>query len=157
MNTDLHAALRTSWKLLVRHLGGGEATASCTRVLASRISEYGSAGSGRFVPLDVVLDAELVAGEPIVTRAMARMQGFALVPVTARGPGRLADEMSRIGRDVGDLFGNAAQALAGEKVPPARLGQMIADIEDLQSVLPEALATLQALAARGDATTGAGQ
>jgi hypothetical protein len=136
------AALKTGWKLLVRDLGGVDAVAAATRATRSLASEYGNVHSERFVPVDVVLEAEVIGGSPHVTAALARAQGFELLPVVVRLDGTLAKELARIGRDIGDLFTRAANALGGGEISEADRAGMVRDLDDLRRTAAEALMLL---------------
>jgi len=134
----VYAATKTAWKLLVSHLGGGEAVAACTRATRSMVSDYGNVHSERFVPVDVLLDAETVAGEPLVTAALARAQGYELIPVTPTSETDLAIKMARLGSDVSDLFAQIAAHLAGAALSPAQRAKALADLADLRLVAHQA-------------------
>lgn len=140
----LYNGLKTSWKLVVADLGGIEAAAACTRVGKSVIAEYGAITSERFVPIDVVADAEAIGGRAHVTAALARAIGCELVPVEARGSGDLAVVLSEIGRDAGRLFATAALALADGAVSPSEREDMIRELDALRRVAGEAQAVLRA-------------
>lgn len=142
MRDSAVTALKTGWKLVVRDLGGVEAVASATRATRSLASEYGNVHSERFVPVDIVLDAELIGGSPHVTAALARTQGFELLPVVARSDGTLAKELARIGRDISDLFTRAANALGGGEIGEADRAGMVRDLDDLRRTAAEALMLL---------------
>ncbi len=119
MRNSAVTALKTGWKLVVRDLGGVEAVAAATRTTRSLASDYGNVHSERFVPVDVVLEAELIGGSPHVTAA----------PV-------------RIGRDISDLFTRAANALGGGEINDADRAGMVRDLDDLRRTAAEALMLL---------------
>lgn len=135
---QVYAATKTAWKLLVGRLGGTEAVASCTRATRSMASDYGNIQSERFVPVDVLLDAEAVAGEPLVTAALARAQGYELIPVSPVSDCDLAIELARMGADNADLFAQVSAHLAGAPLTPAQLGKALADLNDLRLVIARA-------------------
>lgn len=63
----------------VRNVGGSN-FANDTRVVESKLSEYGNPAIERqFMPIDVVADLERVLGYPIITEHLAQMQGFRVV------------------------------------------------------------------------------
>jgi hypothetical protein len=139
---QVYAGVKTAWKLLVQRLGGGEAAASCTRATRSMASDYGNIHSDRFVPVDVLLDAESVAGEPLVTAALARAQGYELVPITPVSEAILAVEVARLGADVADLFAQIASHLAGAPLSDVQRARALADLSDVKQVVIRAEAIL---------------
>jgi hypothetical protein len=134
----VYAAVKTAWKLLVGRLGGGEAVASCTRAARSLVSDYGNIHSDRFVPVDVLLDAETVAGEPLVTAALARAQGFDLVPISAVSESDLAVEVARLGADVADLFAQISAHLGGAPLSDTQRAKALLDLSQLKLVAARA-------------------
>ena len=64
---------------------GASAFAGMSRVKAAELSKYASQADDRTMPIDVLLDAELVAGNPIVSRLLVEMQGFRIVPIEVEG------------------------------------------------------------------------
>lgn len=135
--------LKTAWKLLVDDLGGVEATAAVTRVSSKgRISEYGALHTDRFPAIDVVLDAEHVAGEPRVTAALARALGYALTPVEPRGAGDLSVLLAELGRDVASLFADAATALRHTDLTDEERMRLARDLDEVSCAAAEARARL---------------
>lgn len=129
-------ALKTAWKVLVRGLGGIDATASCVRVARSQVAAYGDVNNPeRFAPVDVVAAAEEVLGDCPVTRALAAAAGYALVPVSPPGQGELAAILSRFGRDEGDIFARALPYLNGAPIPETEREALLADCRDATGAL----------------------
>jgi hypothetical protein len=138
-----YAALKTGWKLLVLALGGVDAVAACTRATRSLASEYGSPNSDRFPPLDVVLDAETVAGEPHVLAVLARLAGYELVPTMAHRSGTLAAELQHVAASSATLFQDAAAALEHPTLSPAERERLAVDLDRLVRAAREAHAALR--------------
>lgn len=134
---DKMLALKTATKLLIHAVGGLEAAASACRVSVSVLSEYQSRNHPeRMMPVDVALQLEAVAGEAVVTGAMARLQGLSL--------GRPAEgEVPAIGRAVALVARQAGAAAAtfldahsdghldaGERAELRRLVETVRDSAD---------------------------
>ncbi len=130
-------ALKTTWKCLVQNVGGLDATAACTRVNASLLSQYGNVYGERFAPVDVILDVETIAGDPLVTAALARAQGYLLVPVAPRGADALSVRLAEIGRDVAALFATAAGALARDQPTEAERDALARELDEVARVATE--------------------
>lgn len=84
-------ALKRATGRLVKAVGGQEAAVAFTRLHRHQVlSDYANPAADhaeRFAPIDVIADLEGIthgtAGHPVVTRALARAAGFALVPLPA--------------------------------------------------------------------------
>lgn len=113
LNQISYRALKTAVKNLVSNLGGQEAAGSVTRVRHQAISDYASHQKTEiFAPVDVVLDLEASLGDPIVTRHLARSQGFELFRLTAGADVPVDAQMATaIGEEFGDLMRQAGKAL----------------------------------------------
>lgn len=134
--------LKSVFKRVIDDVGGIDAMAGFTRVGRSQLDSYSNRFVPKFAPIDVVLDAEKIGQTPHVTTALARAQGYELVRVENRGADRLAVELARIGRDIGDLFANATTLLAGGKVSDKERLALIADLDDLGRASREAVILL---------------
>ncbi|MFN7340227.1 MAG: hypothetical protein ACK5VI_03995, partial [Opitutia bacterium] len=82
-----------------------------------------------FLAIDMVLDLERAAADPIVTRYLAAQQGFALVQQAALG-GDFIGQVVKLSREYGELSAAFAQAHADD-------GKLSA--EDFQGLALEAL------------------
>lgn len=131
-------ALKTASRLLVSDLGGVDAFSSCTRATRSMASEYGNPASDRFIPVDVLLDAETIAGTPHVTATLARLLGYALIPVEPRAAGDLSVALAEIGRDVAALFATAALALAHGAPTEQERQELQRELSEVGRVVAEA-------------------
>ena len=139
-----YAGLKTGTRLLLRDLGGIDAAASCSRVGRSLWSDYASPHSDRFIPVDVVIDAEAIAGTPHVTAAMARALGYELVPLLARPRGELGDALARISTGVGALFATVAAAFSDGALSAAERDALARDLDAVVRLAGEARCLLRA-------------
>ena len=128
---EAYNAVKTGWKLLVRDIGGVDAVAACTRASRSLVSEYGNPASDRWVPADTILDAETIAGRPLVTAALARAGGFALMPITPRSAGELAAKMAEIARYAAELFATSAIALTHPRLAENEREALCRELDEL--------------------------
>lgn len=85
-NEHQRGALKNAFKHLLRLAGNGE-FAAMTRVNAPALSKYGSISEpDNHAPIDVILDAELQAGSPVIATFLANCQGYELVKRKQTGP-----------------------------------------------------------------------
>lgn len=83
---DQRATLKTAFRLLARQIGKLDyITAAVTRLTPGCLSKAGNATEDYFAPIDAVLDLEIAAGRPVVTEALARLQGYRLELMSEAG------------------------------------------------------------------------
>ncbi|WP_414901134.1 phage regulatory CII family protein [Rhizobium cremeum] len=75
------ARLKASTRAAIIAAGKAKQLAACSRVNEPQISRYVGGDYPDFMPLDVILDCELLAGQPVMTAALADMLGYRLVPI----------------------------------------------------------------------------
>ncbi len=101
------------------------------------------------MPADVVLDLELCGNDPLITRELARLQGFVLLPMEL-GEGDVARALAEVAKDCGKTLSDALTALGGG-LTLAETDLLIGDLCDLSNAVGLALGVLQnrGLAQRG--------
>lgn len=123
------AALKAKTRALVRAAGGVESAASVSRVAKSRMSDGGNPGQpDYFLPLDAVLDLELDTGQPVVTTALAQMQGYYLERIDAAPPPptiNLLRETTEASRHLGFWSGAVLSALEDGRLSDGELEDLI--------------------------------
>jgi hypothetical protein len=127
--SSLWLGLKTVSRALVQQVGGVEAGAACCRGSKTTLAAcYDPHTPDRFLAIDMVLDLERAAADPIVTRYLAAQQGFALVQQAALG-GDFISQVVKLSREYGELSAAFAQAHADGKL----------SAEDFQGLALEAL------------------
>ena len=130
-----YAALKNAFRRACQQAGGGlREIAGMTRLSSAQLSRFGDISSDQFAPADVMLDIDSLAGAPIITRALAGMLGYDLVPagqpvVAACFSQHLAD----LARESGDAVTGLATALADGKLTPRELADIDRDLSDLDA------------------------
>lgn len=144
------AALKTAVRLTIQRLGGLDAAATCTRVGRSNLSDYGSlAHLDRHIPADVILDLELIAGEPHITAALARAQGYRLEPVAARQTGDVVTPAQRLMRAAAELSNQLLDALEDHSISPAERDGLMATAGLARQAADAVMASLHAAPEQG--------
>lgn len=150
-----YAAIKNAVRRALRQAGGGlRELAGLTRLSAAQLSRFGDLNSDQWVPLDVALDLDSLAGEPVITRALAELLGYDLVPSTAVvAQGRLMEHLAGLARESGDVMASISMALADGKLTPNELAQIEANLADLDAQVQAARATVRAkiMMLRGEA------
>ncbi len=145
-----HAALKTAVLVVVRKLGGLDAAATCCRVGATNLQQYGSqAHPDRHIPADVILDLEAIAGEPIITAALARAQGYRLEPVTVRTSGDVISPAQRLMRASAELSNQLLDALEDQTISPAERDSLLAQAELARAAADAVMASLRPMQEQG--------
>lgn len=107
-------AIKTALHLLVARLGGVESAAAVIGRNPGRISDATNRGRPDMLPADQVVALEAVAGEPLVTAAMARGLGFRLMrdgPAAAE-PAHIPARLGAVAADLGALMQTLSNSLA---------------------------------------------
>lgn len=142
-----YARIKAATRGLVDATGGPEAASHITRFDKGRLSRVGALHEGAFMPLDVVADLEADCGQPIVTRALADLAGFWLMPKPGTRVPERADWVAMlggIGSAAGGLIGELSDALADDGKVDAREAKAIrAGLIEAQRVLNELDAALK--------------
>lgn len=136
--------LKAATRELVETVGGNVQAAKITRVAGSLISRYGSPQDTMQMPIDVIADLEGECGEPIVTRVLAEMNGFVLVPRASieRPNGAIDAAPPKITRGIGEVLiktgeamrdGIITEAEAADIEPVAR--EVLADVTEFAGAL----------------------
>ncbi|MCW4114769.1 hypothetical protein NPA31_007305 [Aurantimonas sp. MSK8Z-1] len=114
------AALKIAVGQLVDRIGGLESARAVLGLALSLISSYRSpAAEERHLPVDRLLDLELAAGEPIVTRFLANAHDCDLVPRGTAAALRDHVEMTDVAaliRDSGAVEANLLVAMADGRI-----------------------------------------
>lgn len=151
--TEIHAAqvacLKTATQAAIRHLGGVEAAASCTRVGKTQISEYQNRNSAHIAPIDVAVALDVFAQEPHILAAMAMIEGYALLPI-AFGEGCAATAMGDVAASASGTLTAALRALADGRIDRSEAQDLSQRLSHLIRISTDALQKMQALAFRAD-------
>jgi hypothetical protein len=95
---DTYKRLKRRTEKLINLCGGLVDAAEETRAGKSSLANYADsrehgAAANLWAPIDVIADLEQAAGEPLVTRELARLAGYDLLPLAGSADGGL-DPMS---------------------------------------------------------------
>lgn len=85
---DTYKRLKRQTEKLIELCGGLVAAAEETRAGKSSLANYADGrdhcqGATQWAPIDVIADLEHAAGQPLVTKALAALAGYDLVPMAA--------------------------------------------------------------------------
>lgn len=105
-------ALKAASMILVEKAGGVARAAALTSTSHSRLSEAASPWhDNRWLSLIHIADLECVAGEPVITRVLAELSGFVLVPNDATRPQDFHQHLAHIIIETSDVEKLLATAL----------------------------------------------
>jgi hypothetical protein len=131
--------IKAAFRQLVKQAGGQESAASITRVSGHQtIGRYCRPQDAQHAPLDVVADLERDTGDAIVTRALADLAGFILVPkpLGEGAPSHISvTELGTIAKETGEVITNLGMALADGKITPAEATQVRGEIREAMEAL----------------------
>lgn len=138
-----YAAIKAATRKLVSHAGGPVAASAVTRGGHQNIGRYGSAQADdaeRFMPADVIADLESECGQPVLTRALAKLAGHLLVPEprVVRSGTALGLITAKALKETSDVF-----VALGDGLGDGRL--CAADAARIETEIEEAIIKLMAL------------
>lgn len=141
----MHSALKTYTRQLIAAVGGLDAAASCCRVGRSSLSGYQDHASEQCMPIDVVLALEAVAGRPIVTAAMASLQGYSLARPDAGSIPCVGRAVAAVTRQAGAAAAAFMEASEDGRIDASEAAEMRRLLEAVREHVGEALAGLPVL------------
>lgn len=130
-------SLKHATDQLIAACGGSTSLAAMDGMRVSKQTLFNySDGDGdearqKFMPIDVVLYCERVAGDPVLTRYLAAEQGYALLRVPSDAA--LADlppKVAAAAAEASDVFATMAAVLADGTVTAAEAGAAIDEIDE---------------------------
>lgn len=78
--TDAQYAFKAAVRRAVKMAGGTAAAAEVVRAHGSQLSHYGNIDQPAFAPIDVCFELDRAAGDSVILRAWAELNGFDLIP-----------------------------------------------------------------------------
>ncbi|MXO64875.1 hypothetical protein [Altericroceibacterium endophyticum] len=138
---------------LIAGVGGLEPASDITDLSTSQLGRYQSKHERDSMPARVIEQLEAVthgqASHPVMTRHLARRQGFVLVPLpnALPGEGEWNRHIARLSQKAGDLIAGLATDLADDQdVSPREAKKRIAPADRLVEIAAELRAALIARA-----------
>lgn len=130
--------------------GGGGIACHSTRVNEAQLSKYASNSEDNakaFVPIDIAVELDMLAGSPVITSHMADLLGYRLVPVAPAGDGAgdTASDMLTLGdaldiaNEASDVVRRITEALADGQVCAADRRGIAGEIDEAIRALKQAL------------------
>lgn len=138
-------SLKAAVRDLVTAAGGGVRAAKISRADAPMLSRYGSVHDERFAPIDVIADLEQEVGDPIVTRMLADLAGYELVPkAEAQAHGEdFIQHVADVATTMGAAVGGLAQAQADGRVTPEEAAALVSKFVAAGTQIAETTKDLQ--------------
>jgi hypothetical protein len=134
----IYIALKTASKLAVE-LAGPTLNEVCrrTRLDPATLSRAGNTTETNFVPIDVAIDLDFLATDPVICRQMARALGYDLVPVSpVPSPTQdLSIHAGHAAKEVGELVSAVVEAVALNKLNPRKAREILDEANDAESVI----------------------
>lgn len=154
---DRYAALKAAVRDAVDAAGGTVRAARISRADNARISRYGSIHDAMHAPIDVVADIEQEIGDPIITRMLAELAGYALVPLAAANAQGAAfgQHIADVARSMGGVVADMAEAQADGVVDAREAAGLLRKISDAETEMAEAKADLERVVSTARATAPA--
>lgn len=115
---------------------GGEHMSPYTRKSPAQLYRYGKRNDPNYAPLDVVLELDRMAEQPIITAQLAAFLGFRLVAVDSRDDrASLTDLVSDFIGETSDVSRTVLQADADGEITPRERKAILKEIREAQDVI----------------------
>lgn len=109
-----------------------------TRVAPSHISEYGNIAHSMFVPIDVAVEIDRAAKQPVILRAMAERLGYDLVPREQSSTVQsLTAAAGNLAREAGELVSTAIEVGSDGKLSPNEAKRILSEAADAEALIDE--------------------
>jgi len=134
---------------LIAYFGNTSNAAANCRVSKKALGAYANPSDReRNMPIDVVCDLEMAAGEPIVTRRLAARQGYLLHKIdTHPGHDRWHDHQRQIVRQASGLFLSLTELLDGGEISIFQAAALIEEIDETLAALVSLRSSLSEVSA----------
>ena len=109
-------AIKTATKKAIQQIGGIDAAVTICRVGRSQLSDYGNRNSLQCAPVDVAVDLDSCAQEPLILAAMAAAEGYRLVPVKFSGMGHIPKELAKFSKFSSEVLQEGIESLEDGQV-----------------------------------------
>jgi len=148
--------IKAAQRDLIRLVGGIERAAQVSSISKSHIGRMNNATDPELMPLHAVYALESECGVPVVTSAMAELNGRRLSDPDSE---RIVEQCvvaaySDMVRKAGDLISGGAVAISDMVVTPAEATKMDRDAAELEAGLGELRRALAGVKARGGQKLG---
>jgi DNA-binding transcriptional regulator YdaS (Cro superfamily) len=128
-----YLSIKFAFRRACEDIGSLQVIAEHTRVDPSRLSQYCNAERPEFPPTDVMMDVDALSGGQRCLRALAEINGFALV---RDEKGIAVEDMARhvgsVGKESGELISEMCTAIADGKVTPNEASRIETAAEDVK-------------------------
>lgn len=129
-----YLALKAATRRATKEAGKLSDLAERTRIDASRISKCGNPNEHEFLPIDVAMDLDALAGDDRILRAWAELRGFNLIKDENNVHVEdMARHIGAVGKESGELISEMCEAVADGKVTPVealRIEEAAEDVRD---------------------------
>ncbi|MFS8367840.1 hypothetical protein ACJRO0_10145 [Acetobacter oryzifermentans] len=150
------ASIKTATKHAVEAVGDFRAAAGFTRVQKSQLEAYASRHQPTVIPLDVAIDMDRCAEQPILLSEMAHALGYVVLPMHV-GPGDFGRDMSEYSMVSGDMVSTAIRILEDGVIDPQEANEIAPKMAKTKHVLERALARIHTIQQTGQPFSVKGQ
>lgn len=107
-----------------------------TRLDAGTISRAGNMAESNYLPLDVAVDLDKLAGDDVILRAMARLRGYELVPIKkAHEAIDLVRDAGAAAKETGEMVKAIADAARDGRYTPREAREIDNDAAEAEGVI----------------------
>ncbi|WP_086656678.1 hypothetical protein [Acetobacter persici] len=128
-------AIKTATKKAIQQIGGIDAAVTICRVGRSQLSDYGNRNSLQCAPVDVAVDLDSCAQEPLILAAMAAAEGYRLVPVKFSGMGHIPKELAKLSKTSSEVLQEGIESLEDGRIDVDEARAILEHLHPLRAVM----------------------
>lgn len=137
------ARLKAASGRAIERAGGGTLFSDQTRVEAPVLSKYKAIHEETaFMPIDVAVDCDMVAGAPIILSAMASTLGYSVAPMAPERVRYAPELVGSLIREAGEASAVILEAMADGKLTEAERAKIAKEIDQAAMALWKLRASL---------------
>lgn len=145
-----YALLKSATHKAVKLAGPLAEVCRHTRLDAGTISRAGNMAESNFLPLDVAVDLDKLAGDDVILRAMARLRGYELVPIKkAHCAIDLVRDAGDAAKETGELVKAIADAARDGRYSPREAREIDGEAAEAEGVIASIRKRLHGFMAAG--------
>lgn len=144
----LTAAIKTATRTAIKACGGLDSISRAVRVGITQLSDYCNREKASVVPVDVAVELDKEAQEPLILSVMAQAEGFALVPVKF-GNGLLPHDMGKFAKATSEVLQKGFESMADGNVDVQEAHEILTYAQRARTSLHHIEATAHKIIAEG--------
>lgn len=122
-------AIKTATKTAIKLAGGLVSLRRATRVAETQISDYSNHERPAVIPVDVAIDLDSAAQEPLILSVMANAEGYMLVRSSFGEHGHVPRDLAKYAKATSEVLQSGFESLEDGQIDVEEARSMLADLQ----------------------------